>query len=29
LKIAYAEKITDLANLRQSLLQKAFSGQLT
>jgi type I restriction enzyme, S subunit len=29
LKIAYAEKITDLAKLRQSLLQKAFSGQLT
>ncbi|MEO5830132.1 MAG: restriction endonuclease subunit S [Rhodanobacter sp.] len=26
---AYARKLADLANLRQSLLQKAFSGQLT
>jgi len=25
----YQQKLTDLANLRQSLLQKAFSGQLT
>ena len=29
LRIAYARKLTDLANLRQSLLQKAFSGELT
>lgn len=29
LESAYARKLTDLANLRQSLLQKAFSGQLT
>jgi len=26
---SYQAKLTDLANLRQSLLQKAFSGQLT
>jgi type I restriction enzyme S subunit len=26
---AYEQKLTDLANLRQSLLQKAFSGELT
>lgn len=29
LRNAYARKLADLANLRQSLLQKAFSGQLT
>lgn len=29
LKAAYAQKLTDLANLRQSLLQKAFAGELT
>lgn len=29
LKAAYVQKLTDLANLRQSLLQKAFSGELT
>ena len=29
LKSAFETKLTDLANLRQSLLQKAFSGQLT
>jgi restriction endonuclease S subunit len=28
LVLAYERKLTDLANLRQSLLQKAFSGQL-
>lgn len=29
LRKRYEQKLTDLANLRQSLLQKAFSGQLT
>jgi type I restriction enzyme S subunit len=29
LRNSYAQKLADLANLRQSLLQKAFSGQLT
>jgi type I restriction enzyme S subunit len=29
LKAAYMEKIAHIAMLRQSLLQKAFSGQLT
>ena len=29
LRSAYTKKLTDLINLRQSLLQKAFSGQLT
>lgn len=29
LSSAYEQKLADLANLRQSLLQKAFSGQLT
>ncbi|SFK60974.1 type I restriction enzyme, S subunit [Rhodanobacter glycinis] len=29
LKAAYVQKLADLANLRQSLLQKAFSGELT
>ena len=29
LRKRYEQKLIDLANLRQSLLQKAFSGQLT
>lgn len=29
LRDAYAKKLADIANLRQSLLQKAFSGELT
>lgn len=29
LRLAYEQKIQEIANLRQSLLQKAFSGELT